>query len=466
MANADALSSLPLPETINHVPEPAEHKLLINHLNEILVTASHIKQWTDTDPVLSRVRHFIQSGWSDCEEDSKLIPYVNRKAELSVLNGCVLWGARVVIPSKGQEIILKQLHEGHAGTTKMKALARSFVWWPGMDSTIKDCVRNCSACQDHRASPSRAPLHPWEWPNRPWARIHMDHAGPFLGHLFLIVVDAHSKWIEAHIVSSTSADATIHKLQQIFATHGYPEQIVSDNGTGFASAEFQEYTKTHGILHTFTAPYHPSSNGMAERSVQTLKMGLKKSNGSIQDRLSQFLFHYRTTPHTTTGLSPAEMLMGRRLRSKLTLLHPDTGSHVIGQQEKMCVRTSSLRSFQKGEKVYAKAFGNKKGWIPVTVETKAGPVSYQLKTLDGQVIRRHVDHVRKRYSDDSENPQMNEPDVLDDWPVRVPRSAAPIGTPNVVTSSQDRLQLAVSTNVPLRRSSRPRRPVDRYVPQV
>ena len=240
---------------------------------------------------------------------------------------------------------------------------------------------------------------------------------------------------------------------------------MSDNGTGFASAEFQEYTKTHGILHTFTAPYHPSSNGMAEHSVQTLKMGLKKLNGPIQERLSQFLFHYKMTPHTSTGLSPAEMLMGRRLCSKLTLLHPDTGSHVIGQQEKMCVRTSSLRSFQKGEKVYAKAFGNRKGWIPVTVETKTGPVSYRLKTLDGQVIRRHVDHVRKRYSDDRENPQMKEPDV-DDWPVRVPSSAAPIGTPNVVTSSQDRLQLAVSTNVPLRRSSRPRRPVDRYAPLV
>lgn len=154
---------------------------------------------------------------------------MNRKAELSVLNGCALWGARVVIPLKGQEIILKQLHEGHPVTTKMKALACSFVWWPGLDSTIEDCVRNCSTCQDHRASPSRAPLYPWEWPNCPWARIHMDHAGPFLGHLFLIVVDAHSKSIEAHIVSSTSTDVTIHKfstdvtihkLQQIFATHG------------------------------------------------------------------------------------------------------------------------------------------------------------------------------------------------------------------------------------------------------
>ena len=222
MANADALSRLPLPETINHVPEPGTHKLLINHLNEILVTASHIKQWTDTDPVLSRVRHFIQSDWSDCEEDSKLIPYVNRKAELSVLNGCVLWGARVVIPSKGQEIILKQLHEGHPGTTKMKALACSFVWWPGMDSTIEDCVRNCSTCQDHRASPSRAPLHPWEWPNCPWASIHMDHAGPFLGHLFLIVMDAHivsgSKPILSVLLPQMLQSTSYNRFLQLMAT--------------------------------------------------------------------------------------------------------------------------------------------------------------------------------------------------------------------------------------------------------
>ncbi len=127
MANADALSRLPLPETIDYVPEPAEHKLLIHHLDQILVTASHIKQWTDTDIVLSRIRRFIQCGWSNCQEGSELNPYINRKSELSVLDGCILWGARVVIPSRGQEIILKQLHEGHPGVTKMKSLARSFV---------------------------------------------------------------------------------------------------------------------------------------------------------------------------------------------------------------------------------------------------------------------------------------------------------------------------------------------------
>ena len=306
MANADALSRLPLPETIDHAPEPGEHIALINHLDQILITSLHIKQWTDSDPVLSRVRRFTQYGWTDCQEDEpQLSPYQNRQSELSVLNGCVLLGARVVIPPQGQEIILKQLHEGHPRVSKMKALARSFVWWPRLDSAIEACVRNCSTCQEHRPSPTLAPLHPWEWPNRPWARIHIDHAGPFLGHLFLLIVDAHSKWIEAHIVPSTSAEATISQLQEVFATHGYPEQIISDNGTGFASAEFQIYTKTHGILHTFTAPYHPSSNGMAERSVQTMKQALKKLQGPISERLSQFLFHFRTTPQTTTGLSPA-----------------------------------------------------------------------------------------------------------------------------------------------------------------
>ncbi len=286
----------------------------------------------------------------------------------------------------------------------------------------------------------------------------MDHAGPFMGHLFLILVDSHSKWIEAHIVNSTSTEATVNKLREIFAIHGFPEQLVSDNGTGFASAEFQGYIKAHGILHTFTAPYHPSSNGMAERSVQTLKQGLKKLQGPISQRLSQFFFHYRTTPQTTTGLSPAEMLMGRRLRCKLTLLHPDTGSHAREQREKMCSRRSSLRCFEEGERVYAKAFGNKKGWIPVTVETKTGPVSYLLKRLDGQLIRRHIDHLRRRYSADNDESQE-----IDEWPERFPRRSSTLtGLPNTVPPPSN----DGTINPPLRRSSRNRRPVLRYSPVV
>lgn len=100
----------------------------------------------------------------------------------------------------------------------MKGLARSYIWWPGLDSDIEAKVRECSTCQLHRPMPSKAPLHPWEWSHRPWARVHVDHAGPYLGHLFLVVVDAHSKWIEAYTVPSTSS---IKILRRIFSTHAW-----------------------------------------------------------------------------------------------------------------------------------------------------------------------------------------------------------------------------------------------------
>ena len=80
----------------------------------------------------------------------------------------------------------------------------------------------------------KAPIHPWEWPSRPWAHVHIDHTGPVARKLLLIIAAAHSKWIDAQVVSFTAANATISVLQSVFATHGIPEQLVSNNGTGFA----------------------------------------------------------------------------------------------------------------------------------------------------------------------------------------------------------------------------------------
>ena len=391
MGHVDALSRLPLPQESFTVPVPGEHKVLLQHLNETvkIITADQVKSWTDKDPLLSRVRHLVLNGWCNEDEDanSQLKPYLNRRSELSVLNGCVLWGSRVVVPTEGRSAILAELHQMHPGASKMKALARCFVWWPQIDNEIEHHVRSCSICQENQNSPPRAPLHPWEWPHRPWARIHIDHAGPFMGHLYLIVVDAHSKWMEVVIISSTSSEVTIKSLQKIFATHGYPEQIVSDNASGFTSTEFKNFTQSQGILHTFVSPYHPASNGMAERCVQILKNGLKMLEGPIEQRLTKFLLQYRITPQTSTGLSPSELLMGRRLRNRLTLLHPDTGKRVQVQQEKWHTTKIQQRDFAVGEKVYIKSFNaSLPVWIPATVEVKTGPVSYKLKTSGGLLV--------------------------------------------------------------------------------
>ena len=227
-------------------------------------------------------------------------PFNRRSEELSEQDGCVLWGCRVVVPIAGQVQVLKQLHDGHPGVSRMKSIARSLVWWPGIDKAIENEVEKCDQCQLHQKTPSLAPLHPWEWPNRPWSRVHIDHAGPFQGKLFLILVDAHSKWLEVMTVPSTSSEVSLQKLRVIFSTHGLPEVLVSDNASCFTSNEFHEFMSRNGIRHITSAPYHPGSNGLAERSVQTFKEAMKKAKSTdIETQLSEFLFHYRNTPHTT-----------------------------------------------------------------------------------------------------------------------------------------------------------------------
>ena len=127
-------------------------------------------------------------------------------------------------------------------------------------------------------SPSPVPLHPWEWPNRPWTRIHVEYAGPFMGKMFLVLIDSHSKWMELKPVCSATSSTTISALRTIFATFGLPEILISDNGIVFTSEEFRVFIKCNGIRHLTSAPYHPATNGLAERAVQNFKRALKKAD--------------------------------------------------------------------------------------------------------------------------------------------------------------------------------------------
>ena len=391
MCNADALSRLPLLDAPSNseIPTLGDVNYVINHLSTTLVTAEQIRSLTEKDPILSRIYHFVLHGWPASNIDPSLQPYYNRKDELSAVAGCVLWGARVVIPPPVRDQVLQQLHDSHPGITRMKSLARSYLWWPGLDTAITSLVQNCDTCQVNRAAPSKAPLHPWEWPSRPWSRIHIDHAGPFHGKLFLIVIDAHSKWMDDHIVSSTSAECTINKLRSIFAIHVIPEQVVSDNGSGFTSDEFKRFLQANGIRQVLVSPYHPSSNRLAERAVQTFKSAVGKLDGPMEVRITRFLFKYRVTPQTTTGVSPAQLLMGRRLRTHLDLLHPDSSAPKANDKQHKSVNIGSRpRVFKEGDKLFAKHFGTgPEKWIPVIVSKVSGPLSYQVTTSDGITLR-------------------------------------------------------------------------------
>ena len=153
--------------------------------------------------------------------------------------------------------------------------------------------------------------------------LHIDFAGPSLGDkTFLIIVDAYSKWLEV-LECKQTAESTITNLRPVFATHGSSEIIVSDNGPAFVNEQFSTFLSLNGIRHIKSAPFYLSSNRLVERAVQTFKSAVKKSHIPLPVRLSWFLFRYHITPHTSTGHTIAEMLMGRQLRSRLSLMLPN-----------------------------------------------------------------------------------------------------------------------------------------------
>jgi len=114
-------------------------------------------------------------------------------------DNCLLWGTRVIIPQQAHKLLLDELHVGHPGIEWIKRLTRNYLWWPGLDTEIEARVKSCVVCQSNRKIPASAPLHPWEWPHMPWSRVHIDYAGPFLGRMFLLIVDSHSKLLAQHL---------------------------------------------------------------------------------------------------------------------------------------------------------------------------------------------------------------------------------------------------------------------------
>ncbi len=227
-----------------------------------------------------------------------------------------------------------------------------------MDADIETMARSCSECQVVANEPRQAPLHPWEFPTGPWQRLHVDFAGPFLNRMWLIAVDAYSKWPVVKPMGQTTATATIEALRLTFAAHGLPMQIVSDNGPQFTSGEYGDFCKGNGIQRILVSPYHPRSNGEAERFVQTFKKGMVKCTNQQgwKKSLAQFLLRYRATPHPTTGVSPSELLCGRVLRTRLDLLRPDVRRTAVKSQEnaKRQAGDQPLRLFKVGDTVWAR----------------------------------------------------------------------------------------------------------------
>jgi hypothetical protein len=393
-SNADAMSRLPMatPEGVIEV-WPVDI-LLFHEDTHFPLSAAVVARETRHDPVLAKVAQLIQTSSDVFPDDDEFKPYKSRQQEFSMHDGCVLWGARVVIPLKLRSAVLDLLHGCHLGSSLTKARARSYLWWPGLDKAIEERCRACDICQRVGASLPETPVLSWEYPEKPWSRLHIDFAGPFQGHQFFVVVDAHSKWMEIRRVSTTSAAQAIAVLRMLFATHGLCDTIVSDNGSAFTGTEFEQFCVKNGVKHVTSAPFHPRTNGEAERAVRSFKDAMRKqTTGDVNLRIARFLLTQHTTPHSTTGSTPAELLMGRKLHIDLDRLRPDLVSRMRQQQRRDDGR--SFRSFSVNDSVWSRNYSSGDPWLPGVIVEVTGPLSYRVRlTSTGREVRRHADQLK------------------------------------------------------------------------
>ncbi|UYV66132.1 K02A2.6-like, partial [Cordylochernes scorpioides] len=403
--NADLLSRFPV--GCEEIPR-LNNVYALSYVEELPITAEEIATDTEKDEVLSLAKFYTQQGWPEKVADH-LRPYFQRKLELTVDGECLVWGMRVVIPPSLRIKMLNCLHETHSGMNKMKAVARSHFWWPNLDTQIEFLVNKCRSCQQSQDGPNKGKWQPWRWSTRPWQRIHIDFANKENINL-LIVVDSHSKWIEAIPMRETTTRKTIEQLRRLFSSYGLPEELVSDNGPQFTGSEMKGFLEGNGIKQTLIPAYHPQSNGLAERAVRTIKTALDKNKRkigdthTIQDTLSKVLLAYRSTPHVTTGKTPSELFIGRALRTRVSLIHPGLASRVRDQQARQMKydRRTHLEEFQIDDLVWCKNFRGGDKWIPGKIVGKKGTRVYTI-LIHGQVKAYHRDQIRKRWRNGEED---------------------------------------------------------------
>jgi len=317
------------------------------------IPLQEIKEETAKDKALTRLRQLIQMGdYHSCKKDPELKSYAGVFTELCTVDGLILRGSQIVLPTQLQLRAVKICHEGHLGIVKTKQLLRSKIWFPGIDRAVETEIAHCLPCQASVNDHAREPLKMSSLPRAPWVEASADLCGPFpTGEMVLVVLDAYSRYPEVEVVPGSSADVILPALEKIFATHGVPEELKTDNGPPFQSATFRSFAQEKGFHHRKITPLWPEANGQVEAFMKNIGKVARTAHMTGKDwtrELYVFLANYRDTPHPCTGKSPYELSMGRIVRTKVPKFH----QHPTPEDPR--VRTQDLRSKMEN-KIYADA---------------------------------------------------------------------------------------------------------------
>ena len=328
---ADYLSRHPLPyktcskEERQSFADIQNHLFIIANMLPEAITISRVRKATAGDRVLTKVVDLLRSGVRSCPTDKDLQPFRAIWGELSLGVGVLLRGDRVVLPTALVDDALRLAHEGHMGIQKTKQYLRSCVWFPKMDSQVETLVGKCLPCQAVTPSKLREPLCMTPLPPEPWQLVAADIFGPLpSGEKVLVLKCLRSKWPEISIFlrnQSTNADGVIAAMEKMFAVHGVPDVVRTDNGPPFNSKTFKDFSKRIGFQTQKVTPLWPEANGQAEAFMKCLGKIVRTAHIENRDwktAVDRFMMAYRATPHPSTGVAPAHLMFpGRRFKTLL-----------------------------------------------------------------------------------------------------------------------------------------------------
>ena len=435
MEDADALSRAP-----NQAPTKSDEILdeeITCHVNEIIeqmpVSSPYlkkIKKLTKTDSSLQLLQRTMMKGWptskQSCPPDVQ--PFWDSRHDLTVVEDLVIKGSRIVIPKKLQAEVLEKLHSAHQGMDRTKRRARQSIYWPNMNREIEKLVNKCTECLKHKPSKQKETLKPRPVPTRPWEKVGSDlfHLG---GNNYIVITDYYSLWPEVYQLKQATSASVISTMKDVFARHGIPTELVSDNGSQYKSAKFRRFSTEWNFEHNTSSPRYPKSNGLAESSVKTVKMMMKKCLATNKD-IKQGLLSIRNTP-LACGFSPAELLMNRqlndnlpRLPAKLNASKPKIRDLVEERKQQKAIHDSKVQKrdttifkFKPGQHVALQDPATKLWTGRGTIIEEVAPRSFEIRVSGGGTLRRNQCHIRKLHSTTSTYEQhqedpVEEPDVL------------------------------------------------------
>ncbi len=278
---------------------------------------------SNLDDEVAELKNVMEQGFPATRNElpERLRVYHQMKEDLYLVENVIFRGKKMLIPKKLRERVLDGLHAAHQGVSGMKASARERLFWPGLDADIRQRRAQCVTCNENAPSQRDEPIILTPPPEMPFQQVASDWME--LGnHNYIIYADRYSGWTEVSDVPNKTASTLKKNMLGWFRTYGAPEEISSDGGPPYNSVDYDDFLREWGVKKRLSSAYYPQSNGRAEVAVKTMKRALRGSvnprTGSLDtDAAARAIMTHRNTPNQDTGISPAEMLFGCKLRDHL-----------------------------------------------------------------------------------------------------------------------------------------------------